>query len=951
MREIKNARRKLIMAERIHLYYAGLGVSGVGTIVLAWVVGSLAGGPENNLVVIWGAAMLFSGLAQIGLWLAWIRRQPTVSRSWKWQYFPLPLMILTGLCWGLAGAYPFPDYSSDASLLLAIATSGGVLLNLILLSALELAISLFLLATLVPFATSFLNAQQLPPSTTTVMLLSGVIALGLIAVALSVLSGIIARLRAGKRNVSGKLDLVKEEVEGLHSKLSQQHEKRKDVEQELYRAKGEAETANMVKSEFLATISHEIRTPLNGILPLLEILRETKLDHEQKQFVNTALNSSHHLMTIINDILDFSKIEAGKLEVEHLDVDLHEMVESVISLMSKSAERKDLELSCSFGEQVPRRAQGDPIRIRQVLTNMVSNAIKFTEHGSVSVKVKLHDPDGEEQELLFAVKDTGVGINEDVQRRLFQSFSQADASTTRIHGGTGLGLAISKRLVELMGGKIGVTSQEGKGSVFWFTLPYVEAHEEIATTHWNLRGMHILVVAKKGVQSGKLEKLLEDWGTSYDRISELSEAVPLLLNAGADRREFRYNMVIIDTHAYDEAVPRFLSEMQAQPNLSQLKIILLDGDGFELTEDFDKRFVTRLPLAFTKKDLFLQLCSVTEEEGAACDLAFEEVTQRPLEQQDDQPLEMEQDYYLEAGDDLLSVSPDEPHGLDEYPLTGRVLVVEDNPVNLGVARKLLQRLGLESGMAEDGESALEEMERTQYDLVLMDCQMPRMDGYEATREVRLRENEYGLARIPIVAMTANAMVGDKNKCLEVGMDDYISKPLSIPSLRSILRHWLPMAEMLENDDSLRISDLEIPREASGPVLGGVEGVAQITQLLESLEVIDQEVVAELYEIMAEDFTSLLEVFLDNSPESLDLIEKSIREGDCSRAILPAHSLKSSSANVGAMRLSGLAKKMEAAARKNDLATLEGGIMELREAYDQAERELQGLCESTQSLLQ
>ncbi|MES9871593.1 MAG: ATP-binding protein [Candidatus Sedimenticola sp. 6PFRAG7] len=946
MQEEQALRTKLIMDERVRLYYGGLGVSGVGTILLSLVVAWLAGAPENETALLWGIVMLISGLAQSALWFAWLRNQPDIYKAWKWQFYPLLPMAVTGLCWGAAAAYPFPAYAGDTSLLLVLASGAGLLLNLILLSALELAISVFILSSLVPLAYSFSTIQPLPHSSTTAVILAAAIAMGLTAVALSVLSGIIARLRAGKRNVSGKLNLVKEEVEGLHSKLTMQHEKRKDVEEELYRAKGEAQTANMVKSEFLATISHEIRTPLNGIVPLLEILRDTNLDREQQQFVHTALNSSHHLMSIINDILDFSKIEAGKLELEDLDVDLHELVGSVISLMSKSAERRNLTLSYSFGEKIPRRALGDPIRIRQVLTNMVSNAIKFTESGTISVKVKLHQPTRRESELLFAVKDTGVGISKDVQSRLFQSFSQADASTTRKHGGTGLGLAISKRLVELMGGKIGVTSQEGKGSVFWFTLPFRKAQSEASSSRWTLHGLHILVVAKKGVQASKMKKLLDDWGANYDQISELTDAVPLLVDAASESDGYRYNLVIVDTHAYDDEVPRFLRELKDQPRIEGLNVVLLDGESYPSPSLTNDQSVTLLPLSFKKKDLFLQLCRLSDSEAPSRALLMGE----DLDLDEPSELDMEQDYYLEAGDGLLDDAPPEQTSrLDEIALAGKVLIVEDNPVNLGVARKLLQRQGLECEVAEDGKAALNMIEETEFDLVLMDCQMPRMDGYEATRALRLKESTYGFARLPIVAMTANAMPGDKDKCLQAGMDDYIAKPLTPSSLRSTLRHWLPMKELLE-EDSVKVSGLEIPLDVDADSVPEELADAETEQVVEhqinSLEVIDKEVITELYEIMEDDFTSLIEAFLTNSPVCLDQIEAGIREGDCKHAIIPAHSLKSSSANVGAMALSELAKKMEFAARDDDIDRLQDGIMELREEYDRSERELQGLCENT-----
>jgi signal transduction histidine kinase/CheY-like chemotaxis protein/HPt (histidine-containing phosphotransfer) domain-containing protein len=916
-------RSTLIMAERVRLFYGGLGFSALANLFLCTVLVWFAGGPKTPEIAFWAGGMVLLAVIQIIFWLAWFRIQPSGQQAWKWQYFPLAPQLLIGLGWGLAVAYPFPDYTDSVSILLALAGAVGILLSVILLSALEAVTLLLFLGSLLPLVVRLTESGQLPAYSQSMLIVAAIVALGLVAAAMSVLYGIISRLRAGKRNVSGKLDLVKSEVEGLHTRLSAEDVRRRDAEQALYLAKGEAETAHMVKSEFLATISHEIRTPLNGIVPLLEILRDTRLDEEQRQFVNTALSSSHHLLSIINDILDFSKIEAGKLDLEIIDFNLYELVESVIILMSKIAERRGLKLSCKFGEGIPQRVLGDPIRLRQVLTNLVSNAIKFTEKGSILVEVNLRENQRGESEMIFAVKDTGVGIGKELQSRLFRSFSQADASTTRKHGGTGLGLVISKHLVELMRGKIGVNSEQGRGSVFWFTMP-LEISDDQPSTQATLQGVRVLVVGQPDKELQQLNRQLGAWGVVSDQTDDIADAVSNLMAVSNAGERWSYRLVIVDADYFSRETGEFLDAIGKSEALAGLPVLLLGEGGLsEETLGHDRR-IEQLPLPAKKRELYLALCHLVEvsAEGAGSssgrslledeDLAFLE---------EEEPGAFEQAYKVDGrGRDTL--------------LVGRVLVVEDNPVNLGVTLKLLQRLGLECEVAEDGVQALQAVERKQYDVVMMDCQMPRMDGYEATQAIRLRESSQGLPHLPIIAMTANAMSGDREKCIRAGMDDYLSKPLIPSRLQSAMRHWLPMREFLPGFD-----DLEQPEEESGMVLEDT----QASELQSDEKVIARDVIDELYEIMEDDFTALLETFLENAPGLVDELEAAITQGDAGQAIIPSHSLKSSSANVGAMRLSKVARQIEMAARDGDIDLVRGSFEQLSEEFGRASRELSAIC--------
>ena len=674
------------------------------------------------------------------------------------------------------------------------------------------------------------------------------------------------------------------------------------LEAELAEILDLAEAASRAKNEFLATMSHEIRTPLNGILPILEMLRETRLDAEQLKMVDTAQSSSRHLLRIINDILDFAKVESGKLQLESIEIDVQDLVDAVTELMSGSARNHNLKVSASVAENVPRVVRGDPVRLRQILINLVSNAIKFTEEGGILIEVSRGQTSQKEVELLFAVADTGVGMSEETADRLFQSFTQADASTTRKHGGTGLGLVICKRLVELMGGKIGVRSTVGQGSTFWFLIPLRKSVMEVPSARRDLNGVRILTLIDDTELATRVSRYLRGWGVVETSTSDAADALAKLRSTSMLGESWGPQLALIDGAGMEQRLPNLLAEIRNIEALKNIRVVVLltsDALAYKLKRDYGVLILAGGLRPEPLRRMLYRLFDVESRHFGNTDLRPEEVY-----------------------DDLNVSVPDRPLAqapavTSERELSGRVLLVEDNPVNLGVVQKALAKLGLNCETAADGSEALTQYRRQRFDLILMDCQMPVMDGYEATRQIREFEEAQGRPPATIVAMTANAMAGDREKCIAAGMDDYLAKPVGLGQLRQSVSNWLaaPSAPPLQQVD-----------EASPAAVAGV---------------IDEAVLRELQEIMDEDYLDLLRTYLGNAPELIGQTRTAIESGDAAAMVLPVHSLKSSSANVGAMRLSELAKEAEQLAKAGDLVAAETAFCAVETAFAEAESALRG----------
>ncbi|MEM7466120.1 MAG: response regulator [Pseudomonadota bacterium] len=810
--------------------------------------------------------------------------------------------MLSAFCWGTFGVglvYIDDQLTQAMIVILTLAICSG---SVIVSSSLVHLSRAFIFVVLAPMLTALIvmGDAYLPIATLTV---GGVIFLGSLAV--SIHASVVNSYHAQSDNqvLIEQLRDSKKSAESMNRQLKTEIAVRNEAEAHMVEARDKAEKAARAKSDFVATMSHEIRTPMNGVLGMTELLMNTDLSAKQFRFADTIRRSGEALLSIINDILDFSKIDAGKLEIQHTVFDLRQLVEDTASFFAEAAQSKRIELVSNFPPNEHAAYRGDPDRIRQILLNLVGNSLKFTERGEIALEVGTVHSSEDEALVKFAIRDTGIGIAEEHQAHIFESFQQADGSTTRKFGGTGLGLTICSRLVGLMKGEIKVKSDLGHGSTFWFTVKLTPAPASAITNQVrdtkDFSGLRVLVIDDNETNREVLEHQLANWKMLVHTASSGKHALKLL-NRGADRQEL-YDVIILDRQMPEIDGIELARRIRSNEETKSVAIVMLSSINQleETGEWYSAGIDVYVNKPVRQSELYEGLCVALEETNKVSDLLDDDMTN--------------------------------PDSVENQLLYADVLVAEDNPINQELARSILENMGCRVVVVDNGREAVEAITEApldqlqkRYDLILMDCQMPELDGFAATKEIRhweAREDKH----LPIIALTANAMSGDREKCLDAGMDDYLSKPFTQEELFGVCEKWLS----LETKNRREIAEKKAVKSEAKKQVQSAPRVELDGATLDSIRALQREGGPDI-------LAKVIHLYLKNSPSMLEKLQEATATGNAELLRGTAHSLKSSSANIGALQLAELCADLEKMGRDKSLdgamSTL--GILEF---------EFEGVC--------
>ena len=830
--------------------------------------------PKANLWPGMCLVLLASGLRGV-LWIWYRRAAPTPDQWRRWQGRFMLGAGLAGAAWSL---WIFP-------VLLTAEPGQRAMLLITLMAVAAVAVS-----SLAPHFPSLCLFQALLLVPSAAFLLLGPELLDRITGG-AMVAGVITLLGAGRRMESDIRRMLRTELE-----LSAAMES-------AVRDRAAAEAGSRAKSEFLATMSHEIRTPMNGILGMSEMLRHTALSAEQRRFADVVHQSGEHLLSIINDVLDFSKIEAGKIEIEDIDFDLRQLLEDLAGMFAQPAQAKGLELVCSIPDDLPVAVSGDPVRMRQILTNLISNAVKFTSRGDIVIRVKRLDDSERLARYRFEVQDSGIGIGAAEQARLFSAFVQADSSTTRRYGGSGLGLAIAKRLVELMDGQIGLHSEAGRGTLFWFEIPLqrqaAEARPALPRAE-RLQGLRVLVVDDNASNREILARQLDAWGMHCSGVADGRQALQELEQSEPPA----FDLALLDSHMPGMDGFELARTIRRDARWAKLPLVMLSSAsvGADHPDRRNAGITCTLNKPVRQTDLYDAIATALRPRPAtpAAAAPTAAATASPNSPPSSSPSSSPTS---EASATLLTATPWSPAEDAPAGFGGRVLVVEDNPVNQQVAAAMLESLGVAHALADNGRIALDRLGQERFDLILMDCQMPEMDGFEATGQIRARQRAGLLpGKLPIIALTANAVEGDRERCLAAGMDDYLGKPFTRERLAATLGRWLPLADAPPTPVEPAVAPGPAAPDKASAAAADSDGPLN-PRALEAIRKLAGPRDASLV-------NQVIGAYLADTPPRFGQLRAAAEAGDAEALRQAAHALKSSSANVGAEQLAALCKELE-----------------------------------------